>query len=170
MLKNYLKLENRTFENAIKEEKEYIERGLYYKQLERYLKYFDRDKILVLLLEDIKEQRERNLDRVLKFLGINSSSKLITSKKRSNVAKKIRFKSMINIMALISRTLINLRLSFLLYAVKKVGIKKMVMKLNTTQYVYPPMDEKTRAYLRNIFKKDIKKLEVLLKRDLSHWK
>jgi len=170
MLKNYLKLESRTFERAIEEEHEYVWRGMYYKQLKHFLKYFKKEQILVVMFDDIKKRPELTLKRVFKFLHISENIAGKVSLEKSNPSKKVKFGSITAAMGLVSKTLVNLRLSFLLRMLKYIGVKKIIMKLNTSEFKYDGMDAEVRKELRLKFKKDIKNLEKLLDRDLSHWR
>lgn len=50
----------------------YVTRGIYWKQLERYYRCFDRSKVLVLKSEKLLESPQETIDRVSDFLGIES--------------------------------------------------------------------------------------------------
>lgn len=53
---------------------------------------------------------------------------------------------------------------------KKMKIKRVLMKLNTVEEKYPPMDAKTREKIIPLFEQDIHSLENLIGRDLSGWR
>ncbi len=132
--RDYFKVEERTFESAIKEEKEYVERGLYYKPPTRYLKYFDKTQIHFHFLEDIKQDPHTELAKAMKFLGIDSSK--IMRLNEVNTAKGVKYSFVTGLMKQTSERLISLKMSYLL----------------------------------KMFYDDIHSLEVLLDKDLSHWK
>ncbi len=52
-----------------REEYSYVDRGKYHEQIERYLKYFDRDQVLILPSEDLRNNREKTLREILEFIG-----------------------------------------------------------------------------------------------------
>jgi len=89
------KVENLTFEEAIKIEPErisnekekmkdenynsedvrkhsYLARGIYVDQLEEWLKYFPREQILILRTEDLKAHQDKVLQQAFDFLGVSN--------------------------------------------------------------------------------------------------
>ncbi len=161
-----------TFEDAIREERVYVEGGFYYKQLKRYLEYFSRKQILILLFDDIVSCPEEEIRKVLKFLNVSTDTNINLDmlQKKVNPSKKIKFGSVIPIMDFTHRLLIDLKLSFLPIFLRKIGVTPLIKNLNTVPFKYPDMNPDTRQYLRDTFKDDIRGLETLLNRDLSHWR
>ena len=164
-----LKVEKKTFEDSIIQENIYVEMGFYAKQLKRYLKYFNRDQMLILLADDMLKNPQREFDNVLKFLNVRTV-KIDVLHISSNSAKKTRSRLIHKCFRLVSRILVHLKLSLLLKALRTVGAHKLFTKLNSVQLKYPDMQSSTREYLQTLFKDDIKELEIILGRDLSHWK
>lgn len=171
MWRSYQRIENRAFEYAIREESQYIERGYYSKQLKRYLEFFSIDQMFILLFDDMINHPLEELCKVFKFLNVSTdtdiSSKIL--RKKVNPSRKVKIKSLETMLHSSQRLLINLRLSFLSFILRKIGVSSLIMKSNTVPFNYPDMKLETRKYLRNVFKDDIKELEKLLNRDLSHW-
>jgi hypothetical protein len=77
--------EKRTFEEAIKYELKfkknmnetfytiatnYLQRGLYYNQIEKLLKWFPKQNVLILISEIIKENHDKEYKKIYKFLNI----------------------------------------------------------------------------------------------------
>jgi hypothetical protein len=58
------------FETAIVQDRQYIERGFYYSQLMHYLNSFPREKILVLIFEDLEKDPVAYLQKIFTFLGV----------------------------------------------------------------------------------------------------
>ena len=169
MRKSYMKREHRTFMDAIRQNS-YTEPRLYHKHLKKYLKHFRKDQLLIIWSEDIKNNPKKVMEGVLKFLNVNEDIKVKNLGEKSHAAKTVRFRFIIVLMNSISRLLVSLKLSKVSVFLKKIGIKGLVMNLNTSPIVYPKMDIEARRYLRKKFEKDIKKLEILLKKNLSHWR
>ena len=169
MYKSYFKKEERDFELVLRKEIEYIEKGLYYKQIKRYLNYFEMDQLLILSLDEIKAYPEKVVESIYEFLGVDSSYLPAFISNKSNQAKQVRFPFVIELMTLFSDLLVSSKLSSLLTFLKKVGFKKLVMNANTKAIKYPDMDVKTKEYLRAAFREDIIKLEHLLDKDFSSW-
>lgn len=86
----YRRIEHRTFEEAIKGNKIYIEHGLYYKYLSRYLQYFSKDQIMVVIFDDVLNQPGEVLKKAFKFLGADTNVKLDLSRGYKNPAKRSR--------------------------------------------------------------------------------
>ena len=64
-------IEPMSFEQALEKESVYVEAGLYAKNLARYLEYFDRDKILFLVFEEVISEPAREINRIFEFLGVD---------------------------------------------------------------------------------------------------
>lgn len=68
--------EMRTFDEVVStigNEDEYLGTSLYFYQLSQYLKYFDRDRILVLFLEELKSEPQLTMRRAFQFLEVDAS-------------------------------------------------------------------------------------------------
>ena len=72
-------MENRTFEDAVKQEldgyetryiRRYLVYGHYAQHLERWFECFDRSQILVLATEELREDQQGTLDKIWEFLGV----------------------------------------------------------------------------------------------------
>jgi len=83
-LKN--KNKNRTFYTIYND---YLQRGLYYKQIKELLNWFPRDNILVLLTSDFEKNPEIECNRVYKFLNLNEQ-KIISKTNKVFVSKNDR--------------------------------------------------------------------------------
>jgi len=171
-MRSYKKMENRIFEDAIRENEHYIEMGFYYKQLKRYLEHFNRDQMLILLYDDIVSHSEEEARRIFRFLSVSENINIEPDllRNKTDRVKETKFSSIIPIMNFTHRLLVDLRLGFLSLALRKIGVTRLILKLNTVTINYSEMDLKTREYLRNVFKDDIRELGILLNRDLSHWR
>jgi Sulfotransferase domain len=60
-------------EKALRVNPVYVDFSRYALQIEQYLKIFDRDRLLVLDLRELRDDREGVMDRVFRFLDVNSS-------------------------------------------------------------------------------------------------
>jgi len=170
MLRGRSSIESITFEEAIKKEKFYIDMGFYFRQLKRYLEFFEREQILILLLDDIQCHPREEIKKVLFFLDINTDIDLETLIGYRNPAQKVKSKYLENVLYSLSRFLIDKKASYLLDILRKAGIHRLFNRLNKVQFKYSDMNPETRKYLIKVFQDDIKELEIFLNRDLSHWK
>lgn len=171
LLRNVKRTENREFEKAISDESHYIESGFYAMQLRPYLELFERDQILILLFDDLRTQPAKEICRVFEFLDVRTdkyiSSNVLTRK--ANESRKIRVKKLQDILDAVQRFLIDKGMSFIPLLFRNIGVSGFITKVNATPFNYPPMKSETRKLLRNLFDDDIKELQMILNRDLSHW-
>lgn len=54
------------------EDTNYVARGRYHLQAEQFLEHFDRDRLLVVAQEDLRRDREATLERIFRFIGVES--------------------------------------------------------------------------------------------------
>ena len=167
--RNYRNLEKLSFEDAIREHLAYIDCGLYYKHLIRYLNYFRRDQILIVLFDDIVLSPEREIKKVFEFLVVDPAIRLNLGKVSMNKSKKAWFPFIDLIMKDFPNFLIDRNLGYLLHLARKLGMRKFLLSLTTRPFEYPEMNPNTRLYLRSVFDDDVRQLEKLLNRDLSQW-
>lgn len=67
--------------------KGYFSRGIYIKFIEKYLEFFTRDKIHVMILEDLTDHPQEELRKLFNFLGIDDSAEHLKIKKVSNASR-----------------------------------------------------------------------------------
>jgi len=175
--------EYRSFEKAIREEPEYLEKGFYFKQLKKYLEYFPRKNILVLIYEDIRKDPKKFIQKIFQFLGVDSNFSCPEIYSRVNYTRKREvFIPFVNkwITWFVNYLNKNMKPLFIFLKRKKAGrIVRFIMTwnrragryfFNSSSFQKPPLKESTRKYLISLYQEDIKKLEKLIKRDLSFWR
>jgi len=168
--------ETRSFDEIIKSIKngnlnEYVIRyGMYATHIKRFLKYFPREKMLFLLLEEFKENPIEHLKLIFKFLEVDDSVE-ISYEGKKNSAKMYRSKT----------------LSILWAKIRKMdGLKEKIPnkvynplrrafqyidKLNKKPFTPPPLNEAYKEFLHSIFENEIKELQKIINKDLAHvWK
>jgi len=133
--------------------------GFYYYHIQEFLKYFERNSILIILYEDLKTNINNVGREIFKFLNIESDIN-IKDYQDAMISPYLRFpnflprissqKPMFNFIWKRSH---HFRENFLDYKSNKK---------NT-------MEKEDREYLKNIYKSDIKKLESYLNKDLNNW-
>lgn len=141
----------------------YVENGLYYKQLSRYLSVFPAEQLKVVLNEDLKVKPKEVLREVFTFLRIDPDVDIDTDVQFtvSGVPKVKALHWLLHGKNPIKRML----LPFL----PKRLIKSLRLAKNanlTRQFITP----EERSALLPAFEADILELEKLLGRDLAHWR
>jgi len=141
---------------------QYVELGLYYQQVERFLSVFGRDRVLILLFQEVTQDTWETMRKVARFLNIDPDSFSDVDmmraynhfeESRGPLARKIIRSKPIRVWSkrLVPQTIRTaIRNRFLF----KPGCK-------------PELDPETHRFLRKIFEDDLVKLEQLLDRDLG---
>jgi hypothetical protein len=167
------KREQRPFNEVIRKEKEYIEKGLYCKQLKKYMDFFQKEQLLIVTLDDLKDQPLQTIKKIYQFLKVDASfTPRDLSKKVNQFAQKTNFIFIDKLIYFTVRNMDNLGISRarILRLAKRFGFVKAITKINRSRMDYPQMFKESKDYLSTAFKEDISKLENLLDRDLSSWK
>jgi len=145
---------------------DYINFGFYGKQLRHYYDLFDKDQIKVYLHEDLKNDTPGILRDIYGFLGVDSGFQTDVSIQHnvSGIPKNRWIQNLVSGKSLASKLTKPLKL--LIPKKQRALLKNRVGKMNLER---PSLSGETRAYLISIYKNDIKELQQLIDRDLSHW-
>ncbi|MHC4215350.1 MAG: sulfotransferase domain-containing protein, partial [Planctomycetota bacterium] len=160
------------FSEALEQNLTYTEQGMYASHLERYLKFFDLSQIHIILFDEIKFQHRNVIRELFNFLGVNATFVPSLVGKRTNVAHRYRNISLQILTSTVSRLIrICLGESFLnmLKATKLPAIVRRYNEMEFDESVVPGLSEDERRHLQSIFAEEIRRLGILIDRDLSHW-
>ena len=158
-----------SFEQALDEETVYLQTSLYAQHLKRYLQHFDRNQLLLLIFEDVIEDPDRHIGRIMEFLGVDVPADLDTSKYHTNESAKRRFKWLHKFAFRVSQKLIEAGMSNVLEGLRSMGAHKVLNKVNAAPVQKEAMRDETRQHLAAAFRDDIAELEQLFELDLGHW-
>ena len=150
------------FEESIERYKYFVDKGLYYIQLERYFSFFKRKQFLIMLFDELRENNMAFIESVYTFLGVNSDFRPSWIEKASNASS---FQKLRDVME-------SLHLSWAIEPAKKVGLDYLVRKLYNKKLKHPAPDEikiETRKRLIEYFREPNERLGQLIDRDLSAW-
>jgi hypothetical protein len=145
---------------------ESLARGMYYGQVKAFKTEFSR--VLVCLYDDFKKEPQAVIKQVCQFLEVDPDFQPANTRSRYNASGIPRFRSLNNIFLMkniVQRTLRKVG-SFVL---TEDGWVKFRDSLRAKLYVKAVMKPDTRAYLQQVFREDILKLQNLLARDLGGW-
>lgn len=139
----------------------YLEMGLYYEQVSRYLKIFPTNQVKIYLYEDFKSDTPSLMNDIFKFLQISETSSLTFTEKYNEAKEPVNSRLIYLLSALgIKKVLFNMVPSGLKKKVKSIFFRKQNTKF---------MSVTDRSYLIEIYREDIIKLSKLIQRDLSSW-
>jgi len=162
----YAGIENDSFEKAIVDKPLYVQASLYYNQIEQYLKYFSPSQILVFLLEDLQAEPLATVQKVFKFLSVNSSfvPPNINEVKHQSASKRGKDNLL---MKLFRKTPIYHKLSEItpryLHTTSSYFLKK---RIKIPDYKKKPI----RKDIIELINCDIQKISSHINRDISGWK
>lgn len=157
------------FEQAIEQESVYIDMGLYARQLKRYLEYFRRDQLLVVIFEDLIRQPELEFKRIFEFLDIPEVEDIDYSGRGTNESSAMRSRGIHKAAYKFTRFMVDAKMGFVIDRLRTLGVHSLVNKMNSSPSTCAPMKEGTAAVLMDSFRDDIRDLEALLELDLSQW-
>jgi len=166
-----LGLISKPFKSILEDEKEdkksklfyqqFIELGLYYKQVKRYIETFGRENVIIIFYDDFKKDVAKEVQKVYEFLAVDAAYIAKISKKH-------------NTYSMPKNNWIRMIYSF-------VGFRKVLNKILPKQIVKnlkeilfskankPVLSDSLKVKLNNLYTNDINRLEELLSCDLSQW-
>jgi len=140
----------------------YIELGMYYEQVKRYLDLFPRKNVRIILYDEYMKNTSMVMEDLFSFLNISRNVK-IDFTKRYNAARIPKNKNVIYLV-----TQMNLKRA--VFHLIPEAYKKRVKDLFFSRVEKPELEKNEKDFLIRIYKEDITKLERLIQYDLSVWK
>lgn len=173
------RLEERSFEEVFNKElvtsgeSDYIWISKYYMQLKQFLKYYSPTQILIVNVEDLKNERVSVLKKVFEFLGISKDFSCPQFFEEKNVSGRKRKRGVLKIPRhyLLRKYEKNKFFGKLLNLLTFNFIKKRIEQINQNQEKVekPVLTRKDYDKLITIFRSDIKKIEEFSGCDFSAW-
>jgi hypothetical protein len=140
---------------------QYVELGFYYQQVKRYLDLFPSGQVLIFLHDELSSEPSATLEKLSGFLGIRHF-RTNEGLKQSNVSGA---PGSVILRSLYQNRIIRKSLATLFSHEFKTAAKSLLFSKKNL----PALNEKTRTQLSNLYVNDIKDLELLLGRNLTHW-
>ncbi|MFN3167565.1 MAG: sulfotransferase family protein [Phycisphaeraceae bacterium] len=142
---------------------EFLRKGLYAHQLGPYLERFGRERVLVLIADDLKNDAEGEFHKACRFLGVDDTVPLadleaINTRDQTAVFPGLRRS--------VSRTRWGAPVVSLL---RRSPIRSLARMLFARAQHAPPMPDETRHKLKSYYRGDVEALSAMLGRDLTHW-
>lgn len=167
--KYFLQDEKRPIGQAMREEEEYINNGLYFRHLQRYLVFFPATSIHMVWFEDIAMKPDQVLRDLYNFLGVDPTFRPPGMHDKSNAAKKVKSRRMREFIAWGERKFTELGLSGFVRFLKRIKINKAIAYFNQEDIRYEKVSNEDRAWLIEQFREDVLGLQAYTGRDLSNW-
>lgn len=160
-----------TFEEVVNNKQpKFIERGLYYEQLQRYYELFDKEQILILLADDFYNNKENSLQKVFRFLDVNTNYISNDTEKKVNKTGAYRSPFLYNLITKSTHALRKSnRTGKLVDFTKKIGLADFIMRKNRKEFQYPEIPNDLKHRLIAYYKPHNENLQKLINRDIQHW-
>lgn len=160
-----------SFEEALRKDPQYVDIGRYARHLERYLEWFSRDQMGVLIYEECQEDPAGFLRKLFRLLGVDPGFEPSLREETVNRSREPRFPG---IDALLNRLSKGARSNPLTRPVwwlaKKSGLGEYIRGVNTVPGDERRLDSATRRALHDAFGDEITRLENLLGISLDRWR
>ncbi len=176
-------LESRSFEQAFEEElrgyhyeprdeaqRDYLAHGHYAGQLREVFRYYPKDRVKVILFEELKHEPLQVLDDLYSWLGVEQGfvpDMSIKNKTKGGARYKwltrfVQYRPANPFMRGFGRVLVPYSL--------RTGVRRKLAEWNRNSAVKPEFSDALRQRLREYYRDEITSLECLLEMDLSVWK
>lgn len=167
--------EARSFAEVIAaEDRRIVQRGLYGKQIRRYLEYYDPESLYVVEFRKLFRNQSEQLRKLCLSLGVEPEVFDGEGMEKNRVvhgSSRIRSTMLLDV---VSWTASQLRgtpgLFWLAEAFNKLRIGATIRRLNRKREDYPPLDPDTADALAAYYQEDVALLHDLVDLDLSAWR
>ena len=146
------------FEQKLVDRPEFIREGFYYDHLQRFLRWFPRDQLLVVLFDDLRGDPRGFMRQIYEFIGVDSSFYAGIENVRINAAAGKRNLAKSRAAWYLSRALSRARF---------YKASDWVRRFNAAEV--PALSDNMRTQLVEIYKEKNLLLQEMIQRDLSHW-
>lgn len=157
----------KSFMENLKNENLIAKKGLYYQQIKRYLKYFPRKQIKVLIFEEMIKKPEENLKKLSEFLGIKSNYTPDGYKNNVNPSEIPRFHKLYIFLRKMGNKLHKHDLSWMVKLWKRMKLNNFIFLKKRTKQSFGEIPKEAYDYLRSYYKEDVNKLSVFLGKDMN---
>lgn len=162
-----------TFEEALKKSPDYVEKGFYDEQINRFYRLFPRDQILILFYEDLVRAPLVTIEKIYRFIGVDSTyiPKILHIKKNRGMTKSdsVLFKMLFPVSTLM-RSKKLLKYDTLVRVVRKIRQQKLTEKVLESvfgRFGSVHVNEHVRDELSSIYNQHNLALSLLVGRDVN---
>lgn len=156
-----------TFEEAIFVD-ELLWRSRYAAQLDPWFRVFPDSRFHVVLDTDLDADPMGAVQEIYRFLDVDDAFEPPTLHYKVNPTKMRR--GVYSALFKTSQAVRRLGLGPLIDVAKRLGVERLIDRVDWRPGKKPPLDPRTEKAVRRIFAHDIDRLEILIERDLSAWR
>ena len=144
----------------------YREAATYTPQIQRYFHAFSREKVQIIVFDDLKKDVAQVYQHTCRFLDINPDFRPTFAVINPN--KRVRSKSLRSLLQYTPGTVQWLSRTFIPNPLRR-KVRKGMKQFNTVYASRPPIDPELRRRLQAEFLPEVERLSELLGRDLMRW-
>jgi len=162
------------FKDVVRERQDpYVRNGLYGEQLDRYLSYFDRDQLLILISEEVFSEPSASLNEICSFLEIDDTfyqdQEWIA--RRENRAARTRSRTALEVMSVVGGWMRHTEgARQVLDALKATGLTDLIKDANRKPREYPEMNPEVRKELDEYYAPTLLRVEEIVGREIEAWR
>jgi hypothetical protein len=144
----------------------YIEAATYSPQVERYFDVHGRDRVHLVLYDDLAAEPQGVYDRTLEFLGLEPGHRISPSRvNAARAPRSRRLQALLHSPRGVARAAGRKVLPYR----QRIRLVTYLQRLNTRPAPAVPLDPETRGWLGGKLEEDVRRLGDLIDRDLSPW-
>lgn len=147
-----------------------INEGFYHKHLSRFYDVFPKENIKVFLFEDLRRP-DYLFKELFSFLGVETGFVPETERvfNQSGYVKNQWMNKMVGPNGLVIRSVKRVMPGLVRWAKRNTGLEGQLESVRTSNLHKPKLDPEMKKKLTAVYESDIKALEQLTGKDLSHW-
>lgn len=154
------KVDRRPFAEVATPDSEFVDRGLYFKHLQKVHSLFPADRVKVLLYDDLERAPARFVAELYRYVGVDDAFRPPSLGTRYN---RVVYPDL-------QKLLMRLKLGWLIDAVKRTSVGERIRRGNSgSRREEGTVTDADVRRLAAWFRDDVRQLEQMLGRDLSHW-
>jgi len=159
--------ENRSFEEAMAKlhDNPYVDVSRYYYQLEQFLPYFPMERILIVLSEELREDRGTALKKVFGFLDVDTEVKMVQEIRANKYSERRRWNWLGKQLRRNEESINKYTYLKSKYPSSMGLVESFISSPVKRPEISPALRERLTAYLQP----DVEKLALLSGLDLSRW-
>ena len=150
-----------------------VKEGFYSLYLKKYYELFNKEQIKVFLFEDLKNQPEKLFREIFEFLKVDSNFEpnLSVEYNQSGFIKNKKLDTIFGGKGIINRSIKFVLPGKIIAALKSnTKLQKKIQSIRNKNLYKPKFDVELRNKItKEIYCDDIKELEKIIDRDLTHW-
>lgn len=140
---------------------QHVELGFYYEQVKRYIDTFGEKQVKIYLQEDLRDDPDHVIGDLYDYLELNKTFTPNTDQKHNSFSMPKN--------SLIQKLYRSGFIRTTFFKLLPNNVKELLFNTFFERAIKPKLSSKTRKYLLKLYEPDIKNLEKLINRDLSHW-